>query len=281
MSSVDRLPRSALAIAAVVLVAVIAATIGSFGRSGSRAADARGERDYAMDFGPDFKSFLASRDDLGISVVVAIDSSGSMADSPKSGGTAKYIQASAALGQVADLLERLAAGSPRGQVLKVGVLKFNSVVRELLPLTVMDEDGLALLRDIVLDPENFQPGGSTAIGATIENGVRALSQSGTILRSLIVVTDGENTAGVDPAWSLSAVYGNRNSASSTDLPVLTGSTLISFIGFDVDSDAFKRLSGYGPRIASATDQAQLARALSASLEADITKLETPAFGESR
>ncbi|MDP3178145.1 MAG: VWA domain-containing protein [Spirochaetaceae bacterium] len=276
-----KFPKGALLIAAIALVAIVSTTMGYLGRGGSRIAATRGEESYALEFGPEFNSFLASRDDLGISVIVAIDSSGSMSDPPKSGGRAKYIQASAALGQVADLLERLASGAPSGQVLKVGVLKFDSVVRELLPLTVMDEGGLALLRDLVLDPENFRPGGSTAIGATIECGVRSLSQSGTILRSLVIVTDGENTAGVEPAWALSAVYGNRNTASSPELPVSTGSTLITFIGFDIDSGAFKRLSAYGPRIASATDQSQLALALSASLEADITKLETPELGEPR
>jgi len=276
-----KFPRGALLIAAIALVAAVSTTIGTLDRRESRIAATRGEESYTLDFGADFNAFLASRDDLGISVIVAIDSSGSMSDPPKSGGSAKFVQASAALGQVADLLERLAALSPSGQVLKVGVLKFDSVVRELLPLTVMDEGGLALLRGLVLDPENFRPGGSTAIGATIESGVRALSQSGTILRSLIIVTDGENTAGVEPAWALSAVYGNRNTASVPELPVSTGSTLITFIGFDIDSGAFKRLSVYGPRIASATDQSQLATALSASLEADITKLESPALGEPR
>jgi len=112
----------------------------------------------------------------------------------------------------------------------------------------------------------------------LEEGVKMLSQSGTILRSLIIVTDGENTEGVEPPQVLSAIYANKNDKSTQDFPVSTNSTLISFIGFDVDSGYFDSFKSYGARVTSASNQAQLAASLSTLLEADITKLEAPELG---
>lgn len=231
------------------------------------------EDSYALAFGEDFKPALASRDDLGISVVLAVDVSGSMSSAPATGGRPKYVQAAQAFSQVVDVLERLVRDSPPGQVLKVGVLKFNEEVHPVLPLTELDESGLALLRGLVQNPATFTPRGSTAIGLAIEKSVELLAQSGTILRSAIIVTDGENKTGVDPSWALSAVYNNRNTAATAEFPVATGSTLVSFIGFDVAAGRFKPLEKYGARVTSAADQEELAAVLSNLLEADITKLE--------
>jgi hypothetical protein len=271
-----RKARKALLIVAII---AIAAALGiSIVSRKTAIVKPASESDYSLDFGPDFKPSLAARDDLGISLVIAIDTSNSMIAPPKSGGAPKYRQASAALLSVVDFLERVSRESPRDQVLKVGVLSFDEQVREVMPLTRMDARGLASLRTIVGDPENFHPDNSTAIGEAMSRGVRVLSQSGTILKSLIIVTDGQNMQGADPSWVLSAVYGNRNSAGKSDAPVITSSTLMTLIGFDINMGFFAPYEKYGARIASATDQTQLAAVLSASLEADITKLEAPSLG---
>ncbi|MCX7024873.1 MAG: VWA domain-containing protein [Spirochaetes bacterium] len=236
------------------------------------------EDGYVLAFDESFVPQLASRDDLGISVVLAVDVSGSMSGSPAGGGSPKYMQAATAFSQVVDVLERLVRDSPKDQVLKVGVLKFNAEATPVMPLTELDATGLRKLRALVRDPDTFYPGGNTAIGGALERSVEWLAQSGTILRSAIIVTDGENTAGIKPSWVLSAVYGNRNSASTEEYPVVTNSTLVSFIGFDVDAGKFTPLEKYGARVTAAADQAQLASVLSNLLEADITKLEAPTLG---
>lgn len=248
------------------------------GSAGGAAALPEG---YVLRFGEGFNPALAARDDLGIAVVVAVDVSGSMAASPAAGGRAKYVQASKAFSQVADTLERIAANAPEGQVVKAGVLVFSSEVRELLPLVELDAAGLARLRALVEDPKSFMPEGSTVIGSAIEAGVERLALSRLILRSLIVVTDGENARGPDPADVLEAVRANRTSASTEDFPVFTSSTLVSFIGFDVDADRFAPLEAYGARVVGASDQEELARVLSNLLEADATKLEASAERDGR
>ncbi|MBN1241250.1 MAG: VWA domain-containing protein [Spirochaetales bacterium] len=281
-------PRSA--IIAIVLVVVAGSSIARCAErersavavqaaGGSEQSPAAAQDGYVLRFGEDFNPALAARDDLGIAVVVAVDVSGSMAAAPAAGGRAKYVQASMAFSQVADTLERIAAEAPEGQVVKAGVLAFSSEVRELLPLVALDAEGLARLRVIVEDPRSFMPEGSTAIGSAIEAGVERLALSGLILRSLIVVTDGENARGADPADVLEAVRANRSSASTEDNPVFTSSTLVSFIGFDIDAGRFEPLESYGARVLGAADQEELARALSNLLEADATRLE--AAGEAR
>ncbi len=235
---------------------------------------AASEDTYALRFGEGFVPQYASRDDLGISVVLAVDVSGSMSSPPATGGAPKYRQASEAFGQVVEVLARLVRDSPKDQIIKAGVLVFNGEVRPVFPLSVLDAAGLERLRSLLGNPETFRPEGSTAIGTALERGVEWLAQSGTILRSVIVVTDGDNRAGVDPSWVLSAVYNNRNTASTPDYPVSTGSTLVSFIGFDIDAGRFRPLERYGARVTSASDRAQLAAVLSNLLEADIRKLES-------
>ena len=235
---------------------------------------------YVLEFAGDFSPGLAARDDLGISVVVAMDVSGSMSNPPDSGGDDKYKQAAAALGEVVEVLDRLVKDAPEGQVLKVGVITFSGTVNDMMPLTVMDADGIRLLRKLAANPMNFSPNGSTAIGLAIQRGSEMLAQSGTVLRSLIVVTDGENTEGIAPAPVLEAVYANRNSAGTEDLPVYTNATLVSFVGFDIGSGPFHELANLGARVTSAADRSQLAATLSRLLEADVTKLEAPALGGS-
>jgi len=246
--------------------------------SGARVGADKGKEAYSLSFGEDFKASLASRDDLGISVVIAVDVSGSMADAPASGGGPKYIQAAAALAEVERVLERLVKTAPPDQVLKVGILKFNESVKSVLPLAPLDAAGIRALEAAAMESRNFSPGGKTAIGAAIERGAEWLAQSGTILRSLVIITDGENTEGVEPGVVLEALYANRNSASREDFPVSTSSTLLSFVGFDIASDYFQRFASLGARVTSAADREQLASVLSSILEADITRLEAPSLG---
>lgn len=236
-------------------------------------------KSYSLQFAQDFQPALSFRDDLGLSVVVAIDVSGSMGDNPASGPqVAKYIQASGALTEVLKVLGGIVSPERDGSSLlvKLSLISFSDEVKVLLPPTVLTPASLAPLEAFAATPENFRPGGSTAIGAAVEKGTEILAQSGTIMRSLIVITDGENTKGVEPGSVLDAVYGNRNSASTAEIPVTTSSTLVSFIGFDIDASRFAGLAEKGARVTGAADQEDLVSELRGLLEADITKLESAA-----
>lgn len=241
-------------------------------------SDFMGPGGYYLHFPDDFSPGLASVDDMGISVLIAVDISGSMEEPPARGpDTPKYLQASRALTDIVDFLGTL-AGSPsmEGMQLKVGIIGFWAQVEPIAPLTVMDSRGFDSLRAIVANPENFKPGGRTAIGKALESGAAILAGSGTILKSLIIISDGENTEGVDPALALAALNQNRNTASTPGMPVETRGILTTFVGFDVDTGIYSELADIGSRITSASDQDSLRQALQTVLAADITRLEAGA-----
>jgi Mg-chelatase subunit ChlD len=229
---------------------------------------------YVLQFSKDFNPGANAVDDLGLSVVIAVDASGSMGDAPAAGGGPKYKQAATALGDIVSFLEGLSRDKAmEGLELKVALLSFNDKVSVLYPLTKMDKAAFADLRTRLADPQILKPGGKTAIGATLEKGAEILAGSETVMKSLIVVSDGENTAGIEPQDALTAINENRNSASTVDLPVYTRGSLVSFVGFDVGSGIYSPLSESGARVESAADQAQLKKALTDILVADISKLE--------
>jgi len=226
---------------------------------------------YVLEMGDDFRRGMNRVDDLGISIAVAMDSSGSMGNQPNSAGDPKYVQAAEALATVADYLEGLARSKPDMKI-KVALVKFSGTVSTVLPLTTLDEAGIAKLRAACV-PDNFLPKGGTAIGLALERGASILAQSGTIFNSLIVITDGENTINPSPEDVIKAIYANSNDQSLEDDPVRTDTQLISVIGFDVESPQFARMHDLGARVTSAGNREELGAGLKDLLEADITKLE--------
>jgi hypothetical protein len=257
-----------LSIAAIALF--VAASCGP-GGSPPRMGIFKGTSGYVLQFGSDFKPGMNAVDDVGISVAIILDVSGSMADPPRSGGEPKYLQASKAFAAITDYLEGL---TKRQKDLKVQVtlLKFSDGVDTVLPMTELTAAGAARLKAAV-NPENFRPDGGTAIGAALEAGARALAQSGTIFNSLIIITDGENNADPDPLEVMDAIYANRNSASTQGFPITTSTQLVSFVGFDLSSPQFERFHDHGARVSAADSQTELEEGLKSLLEADITKLE--------
>jgi hypothetical protein len=266
--------RKMLALAAAAL-AFLTACGGGSGPSASSASPKHspfeGTPGYILQFGDDFKVGMNSVDDFGISVVIAMDVSASMADRPRSGGEPKYVQATKALSTVARYLESLTARQ-KDLKIKVSILRFSNDVDIVLPLVTLDAEGVGKL-DSVIVPQNFFPVNRTAIGKAMEAGAKILAQSGTIFNSLIVVTDGENNENPDPRDVMKAMYSNRNSATTDDYKVTTSSQLVSFVGFDVQSNQFNDFHELGARITSADSQEEIENGLKAFLEADITKLE--------
>jgi hypothetical protein len=231
----------------------------------------KGTRGYVLQFGKDFKAGMNAVDEVGISVAVVLDVSGSMSDSPQSGGDPKYEQVSKALATITDYLEGLTRRQKDLKV-QVALLKFSTSVETVLPMTELTPSGIAKLK-AAEDPGNFQPGGNTAIGAALEAGSEALAQSGTIFNSLILITDGENNVDPAPLKVMDAIYADRNNASTKDLRISTSTQLVSIVGFDVASPQFGQFHERGARITAADNQAELEDGLRSFLEADITKLE--------
>lgn len=232
---------------------------------------------YILNFSEDFKKGLATDDNLGLSILLVVDCSGSMYDAPNDGSSndPKYIIASQSLTEIVDFLEDFYNRELKKEntMLKIGILKFDSKVETIYELTQMDNDSFTKLRAITTEPANFMPDDSTAIGLALEKGCEILSQSQTIFKSLIIVTDGENTSGVSPEKVLTAIVEDKNNKSTADFPIFTNSVLVSFVGFDIGSYVFDELGKIGSRVTSASNKEELIESLKKIFLADITKLE--------
>ncbi len=231
---------------------------------------------YALKFDEKFNKGLATVDDLGLSILIAVDCSGSMGEYPANDKTKlKYIQASESFTEIVSFFERyLNERKSKDKLkLKLGLMRFNSNVEVIFPVTEMNAEEFRKFKEKSSNPDFFSPSGYTAVGLTIEKGTELLMQSGTVFKSLIIITDGENTSGIEPETVLDAVYNNRNNASTKDFPVITSNVLVSFIAFDVDSSVFGGMNRLGARITSAGNKEELLSSLKNIFIADITKLE--------
>ena len=232
---------------------------------------------YMLNFSDSFNAALASQDDLGLSIVIAIDCSGSMEETPSGGSStrSKYLIANDSLKEIISFIHKFYNENVKNENLRLrlSVIKFSGSVKVLFPLSDITDESFARLNEIVGKTSNFLPDGKTALGETLETGTELLVQSETIFKSLIVITDGANTTGVEPETVLDAIVNSDNNKNNSDFPVLTNSVLVSFIGFDVNMNSFSRLNRLGARITSAADKEELNENLKALFLADITKLE--------
>jgi Mg-chelatase subunit ChlD len=234
--------------------------------------------EYMLQFSKNFNTALANQDDLGLSILVAIDVSGSMDDYPKNAGDnkEKYKIASESLTEIVNFIHDFYKKNIKNEnmKLKFGLIKFNEKPSVLFDMKEMSEENFKEIINITSDTDNFSPGGNTAIGRTLAEGAEIIAQSGTIFKSFIVITDGENTRGDKPELVLKALVENKNNKNTKDIPVLTNNILVSFVGFDIDSNVFSNLGNIGSRITSASNKEELNTSLKNLFLADITNLET-------
>lgn len=232
---------------------------------------------YYLKFSDDFNKGLNYKDDLGLSIIIAIDCSGSMDEKILNGNymNKKYIIASESLTELINFFESFYNKNLKKDniILKVGLIKFSSNVEILFDLKEMNAINFSSLKTITNNISNFYPVGKTCIGDTMEKGAELLAQSGTIFKSLIIITDGENTSGTEPQLVLNAIVNNYNNKSTKDMTVTTNNILVSLIGFDINSSKFNNLHDEGARIITAVDKKQLNESLINLFLTDITKLE--------
>ena len=219
---------------------------------------------YILQFGDSLK---ASSDDFGISIAIVVDVSGSMNDSPQSGGARKYQQAARALQSIYTYLEGMSK-PPKSTNIRVAVFKFSNEVVPILPLTTLNADGLVKFQNAIV-AKNFTPDGGTAIGSAIETASKTLISSGTTFNSIIVMTDGESNDGPDAFAVEKALFSDSNTAK-----VKTSSQLLNFVGFDVQSSEFATFKSLGANVMAAGDQAELEKSFKSILDLDFSKMES-------
>lgn len=260
--------------AIIVTVSIVVTSTKTPGGRFGRGMDSDG---YALEFSDDFNTALASRNEPGISIMIAIDCSDYMAgaanDSPGSAQKYKiaYESVNQIVGMIKDLYRTVTAN--KGMTIRLGIMRFSDKVNVLFNLHEMDDVYFKDIEKISVRPDVFRPHGSAAIGEAIEEGVEMLVQSGTIAKHLVVITDGTNSAGADPADVLRATTGNRNNKGSKDSPVITSGVSVILVGFHGDEARLSTFGEMGSRVMYAGGGSAIAEDLKGVLLADIAKAQ--------
>ncbi len=229
-------------------VILIALTVVFFYARERRVASSRpdGEEQTSLDTTAQGRYKPTVQEGLGASVAILLDQSGSMDDTPDSGGESpKYVIARDAIAQVLAQTDSFVA-KQTGFPINIGLYVFDSDVGVVLPIAPYNRDSLEAALKALPDPS-----GSTAIGDAMERATRDLYAAGTIRKYLLVVTDGENTTGRKPEEVAREI--DRRSE---------GAVKLYLVAFDIDAGKFDFVN----QVRGTVLEAHNALALRASLD---------------
>lgn len=199
----------------------------------------------------------------GTGVAILVDLSGSMAEKVKNRAgrpEPKHAIATRALGDILTRLETAAAPGADGRRLRldVGLYTFNgNDVRALRPIRPFDAADLRKAVTRLGSPDSHTP-----LGNALKRAMEDLLAGNLRRRHVLVITDGENTAGPDPAAVMPGVLHAAEARGVLPLGV-------HFVAFDVDAAVFSGVKALGATIVSASDESQLGERLGWILDTKI------------
>jgi len=206
-------------------------------------------------------------DDDGVALGILYDTSGSMKEPvPDSRGSTspKYVIANRAVLAIVKQIQVFTASGTADAPHKVDVGLFifdKDGAKEVVKLAPFDASAIQNWAT------NFtNPTGGTPLGNSLRTVARAVLTSPMPRKHIIVITDGENTVGPDPA----AVLPEVNRAADRK----QSSVFVHFIAFNVDAKVFTGVKKQGASVASAADETQLNSQLDFILQNQIL-LEKP------
>ena len=208
----------------------------------------------------------------GIAVAIVYDTSGSMSDAVRDSGgrmSPKYVVASRALTAIVDRLQAVATNTAAGtsRKLEAGLFIFSAQnASEAVKFGPFDADALrGWMRGF------SRPNGPTPLGETVRAAGQAVLASRLSRKHVLVLTDGVNTAGREPADTMPKVQ-----ADAARYGTVVG---FHFVAFDVKANEFARVKRLGATVVGAADEQQLNRQLEFILEEKILlEAEEPAAG---
>jgi hypothetical protein len=205
---------------------------------------------------------MAAPAEEGVALAIVYDTSGSMNESVNDeAGQArpKYRIANRALTAIAKRIETFATNTAAGGPRKVhaGLFVFQKdAPRAALPFGPFDAAALqAWARDF------STPNGGTPLGNTLNTAGRAVLNSGLTRKHVLVITDGMNTVGPNPA----AILPKLQDAARQNQTSLA----VHFVAFDVDAKVFDVVKKQGATVVGAANESQLNTQLEFILEKKI------------
>ena len=185
-----------------------------------------------------------------MALAIIYDTSGSMKDPVPDahGGTApKYVIANRALTRVADQIAAFQTNAPGGVPRQISTVLYvfgNSTGREAIRFGPFDA---AALKDWAAHFSN--PTGNTPLGNTLRMAGQRVLNSPWSRKHVLVITDGLNTAGPEPAAVLPAL---KRQAEQKQMQFS-----VHFVAFDVDAQQFSSVKRLGATVVGAADEKQL------------------------
>jgi hypothetical protein len=216
--------------------------------------------------GPGLVHVFAADDD-GVALGILYDTSGSMREPvPDSHGSTspKYVIANRAMLAIVKQVQAFTSSGTTNAPHKVDVGLFifdKNGAKEVVKLAPFDAGAIQNWAT------NFtNPNGGTPLGNSLRTVARVVLASPMPRKHIIIITDGENTVGPDPA----AVMPGVNRAAETQ----QSAVFVHFIAFNVDAKVFNGVKKQGASVASAADETQLNSQLDFILQNQIL-LEKP------
>jgi hypothetical protein len=205
---------------------------------------------------------VCAADDAGIAVAIVYDTSGSMRATVKDRNgrdIPKYQIANRALSGIAQRIQAVATNRTTGATRKIeaGLFVFSKQgARPAVPFGPFDAAAIENWAN------KFQtPSGDTPLGNAIKVAADAVLKSKLPRKHLLIITDGENTAGPQP----SAVIPGLLQQAKADHTSLS----FHFVAFDVDARLFAPVKKLDATVVSAADESQLNSQLEYILERKI------------
>ena len=195
----------------------------------------------------------------GVAVAIVYDTSGSMRQEVRDGKgsrSPKYVIGNRALEAVVGKIERFATNSS-GHSVQAGLFTFSgNGATEVVKFGKFD--AVAMRRWLKEYPG---PTSGTPLGAALETAGRAVLKSDLPQKHVLVITDGMNTVGPDPARVLPGLLRDAEKK---------GSILFThFVAFDVAATVFAPLKKQGATVVGAADEKELNGQLDFILEEKI------------
>jgi hypothetical protein len=197
---------------------------------------------------------VRAADEQGVALAIIYDTSGSMREQVpnNSGGTSpKFVIANRALIAIARQIQAFATNTATGAPRRIdaGLWIFNgNGAREAVKFGPFNA---AALEDWARDFST--PGGSTPLGNALNAAGRTVLKSPLPHKHVLVITDGINTIGPQPA----AVMPRLKQQAEQYQTVLS----VHFVAFDVDAKVFDPVKQLGATVVGASDEKQLSSQL--------------------
>jgi uncharacterized protein YegL len=197
----------------------------------------------------------------GLALAIVYDTSGSMKEQVKDANgklTAKYVIANRALDAIARRMEQFATNTGAGlRKISAGLFVFQGTgARQAVPFGPLDAPALQRWAKAFTNPD-----GGTPLGNALTAAADTVLKSGLSRKHILIITDGVNTVGPDPAATLPKA---RQLAQQKEALFS-----VHFVAFDVDAKVFAGVKKLGATVVGAANETQLNEQLGFILEKKI------------